>query len=202
MALRSKGGRVRDLLAVGGAVLLLTGSAVVMAQPASDPAKPVPPAPGQPGQPGERPPRGPGGGGREGREGGPGAGREFNSVESAMKGMRAGMRMLKDTVGKPEKKEEALAAVTLLEKACLAAKTFKPEKLKAGANIDDYRRAQIQLMGMLLELETDIIDGKSEQAKEVAAKLLKFRDDSHAKFGEGDDDHAPGTNLIPPAEKK
>ena len=188
MGLRSTGTRFGGILAVCGAAILMAGSAVVIAQPAGEP-KPAPTQPeGAPpqGQPGQR--RGPGG------PGGPGGGaREFTNVESAMKGLRQGMRMLRDTAGDPARKEEALQAVALMEKACLAAKTFKPEEMKPGTSIDDYRKSQIELMGMLLQLETAVIDGKSDQAKEIAQKLGKFRDEAHEKFGVKEEDRrGPG----------
>lgn len=195
MIRRTQPSRVRGLVAVGTAFVLLAGSAMVIAQPASQPAgQPAGEAPAQPeqrqprpqGQPGERPQRGPGG--REGGPGGPGGGgaaRDFNSVESGMKGLRQGMRQIRELVADPAKKEEALQMIGLMQRAAVAAKNSKPEHMKEGASPDDYRREMIKLVTMLLELETNVLDGKTEEANALIGKLGEFRDSSHEKFGEG-----------------
>ncbi len=188
------------LAAICGSALVIGASAIVIAQPASDPAAPKPgqPAPAQPGE--ERRERGPG------REGQAERRPDFPNVEAAMKSMRGGMRALRDIVDKPEKKDEALAAVGVMERACVAAKGMKPQELKPGASLDDYRRGQIKLMGMFLELETQIIDGKGDQAKATLQAIAKYRDDSHEKFGgeekrEGRPPGRPGEAPPPGAPK-
>ncbi|HLO42251.1 MAG TPA: cytochrome b562 [Phycisphaerales bacterium] len=174
MIRRTQPSRVRGLAAVGTALLVLTGSAVVIAQPAEQ-------APAQPAQrqPGERPQRGPGGPG--------GAARDFNSVEAGMKGLRQGMRQIRDLVADPAKKEEALQMIGLMQRAAVAAKGNKPEHMKEGVSIDDFRREMIKLVTQLLELETAVLDGKTEEAAALVTKLGEFRDASHEKFGEGKD---------------
>jgi soluble cytochrome b562 len=182
MIRRTQPSRVRGLAVVGTAFVLLAGSAMVIAQPAGQPAGEAPAQPEQrqprpQGQPGERPQRGPGGGG--------GAARDFNSVESGMKGLRQGMRQIRELVADPAKKEEALQLVGTMQRAAIAAKNSKPEHMKEGASPDDYRREMIKLVTMLLELETNVLDGKTEEANALIAKLGEFRDSSHEKFGEG-----------------
>ncbi|MCK6478287.1 MAG: hypothetical protein L6Q35_15810, partial [Phycisphaerales bacterium] len=163
---------------------LLAGATVVSGQPQDQPPPQGQPREGQPvdGQPGQRPPRGPR------PDGAPG--REMLTVDAGMKAMRQGLRVLRDAAGDPSKKDASLQAVGLMQRGCLAAKASVPKHLKEGVSVEDYRREQIKLMGMLLELELSLLDGKHDQAAAMVEKLAKFRDDAHEKFGEGEDEDA------------
>lgn len=172
---------VRGLSRIGaalGLVALSAGTLVMMAaQPADKPA----PREGQPGgQPGERPAgRGPRGG----------AG-EFTSVEQAMKAINNGERELKKTVGDASKKTANLAHVAQMQRGALYSKNNVPGHLKGGeASLEAYRKAQITLMRMLLDLEVHIIDGKTADATKSVEALHAFEEEQHAKFiDEGKDD--------------
>lgn len=193
MAVRSSSGRGRFLSLVAGAALVVAGATVVSGQPQDQPPAQGQPREGQPveGQPGQRPPRGPR------PDGAPG--REMMSVDAGMKAMRQGLRVLRDAAGDPSKKDASLQAVVLMQRGCLAAKASAPKHLKQGVSVDEYRREQIKLMGMLLELESNLLDGKHDQAAAMVDKLAKYRDESHEKFGEGEDDHQDPT---PPGQDK
>ncbi len=167
------------LVGLAGAATLLAGNAP--AQPANDGPKPA--AAPQPVDGGTRQPvRGPGG------PGGPGGG---NSVDGAMKQMNGALKALKESVDKTDQKEQNLMLVATMERACLTAKSAKPTNLKgdpkgdpkdAAKTLEEYQRTQIKLMGMLLELETQVLDGKTDAAKESIKKLGEFEDSSHQTF--------------------
>lgn len=163
------------LVGLAGAAMLLAGNAP--AQPASDPAK-VPTAAPQPVDGGTRQPgRGPGG---------PGADRG-GSLEGAMKQLGGALKALKETLDKGDQKEQSLIHVGTMQRACLTAKSIASPTLKgdpkdAAKTLVEYRRAQIKLMGMLLELETQILDGKTDAAKESVKKLGEYRESSHETF--------------------
>lgn len=107
-----------------------------------------------------------------------------------MKMMGGALKALKSSAGDAAKKEEALQAVGQLQRGCLASKGIKPGKLP-GADLakaqDDYRRDQIKLMTMALELETLILDGKTKEAVAAVNTISQFRDDSHEKYEEKKD---------------
>jgi len=117
-----------------------------------------------------------------------------------MKVMGSALKALKASAGDASKKEEALQAVGQLQRGCLASKGIKPDKLR-GTDLakaqDDYRRDQIKLMTMALELETLILDGKTKEASAAVEKIADFRDSSHDKYEEkkppaGGQDPKPG----------
>ncbi len=87
----------------------------------------------------------------------------------------------------------------MIQRGCLGAKASKPENVKGdpAQTLDAFRRGQIKLMGMLLELETALLDGKTEEAKALLAKAAEHRDASHEFLGveeeeKGDDAPPPG----------
>lgn len=125
------------------------------------------PANGQPDQPAPDRPRQPGG-----RPGGPG---ERPNVEQSMRMMNRGVNQLKASLADPAKKEESLAAVWMIQRGCLGAKAGKPEHVQGDAaqTLDAFRRGQIKLMGMLLDLETAVMDGKNDAARALLAKVAE-----------------------------
>jgi hypothetical protein len=171
------------LSAVLGLAALSTGSLFMMAaQPADKPAERPAPREGQPagqpggGQPGERGP------GRGGPRGG-GGGAEFANVEQAMKAINGGYRELKRNVADTTKKTSNLAAVAQMQRGSLFSKNNTPNHLKGGEkSLEDYRRAQISLMRMLLDLETQILDGKTDDATKSLEAIHDFEESQHAKF--------------------
>lgn len=181
-------------LVLASSVAALCASAVLFAQPGGgggggggggEGGRPA-----QPGQPGGR---------------GRGFGGEGQSLEAAMKTMGAALKSLETTAGDAAKKDEALTAVGMLQRGCLSSKSIKPAHLK-GADLakaqEEYRRDQIKLMTMALELETQILDGKTKEASASVEKIKKFRDDSHAKFEDDKKDKGKGGEGKDPAPKK
>lgn len=158
------------LAALVAAIALTAGAAMPEAQP-EQPRQPRPQQPGQPGQPG--------------RPGGPGGDRQIQSVGGGMRALNRGVRVLEATIADPAKKEESLAAVWMMQRGCLGAKASKPDDLEGDPEkiLNQFRHGQIKLMGILLELETAVLDGKSDAAKELLAKAKAHRDASHKALG-------------------
>lgn len=192
------------LVGLAGAAMLLAGNAP--AQPATDPTK-TPTAAPQPVDGGTRQPgRGPGG------PGGPGARGGADNLEGAMKQLNGALKSLKENIDKADQKEQNLMLVATMERACLTAKSAKNPTLKgdpkdAAKTLVEYQRAQIKLMGMLLELETQVLDGKNDAAKASIAKLFEYKESSHETFepkkergGRGERGPAPRPEATP--EKK
>lgn len=164
-------------------VMMFAGGAA-LAQPEGTPAAKQPS--------GEQPrrPRGPVGEGREGR--GP-------SVEGAMKGMSRALKSLKAQVGEPGKQEVNLLLVVDLERACLAAKSGIPggPKMKAAKTeaekaeiIKTFRSHLILVAHAALELESQLIEGKTAEAKETLVKIQKLQGEGHHALGLDQDDKA------------
>lgn len=170
---------VRTLAPALVAAAVLAGGAWIQsgwAQPAtSRPAQPVQPA--QPGQPG-RPPGPPGG------PGGPGGPGRMMNLEGAMRMMNRGFRELNANIADASKRDENLSAVWMMQQGCAAAKRGKPEHMDGdpAAGLETFRREQIKLMGMLIDLEAAIMDNKTDDAKAVLAKIKAFQKESHDKY--------------------
>ncbi|MEK6703903.1 MAG: cytochrome b562 [Planctomycetota bacterium] len=185
------------LVGLAGAAMLLAGNAP--AQPASDPTK-TPTAAPQPLDGGTRQPgRGPGGPG----------GDRAGSLEGAMKQLGGALKALKEIVDKSDQKDQSLIHVGTMQRACLTAKSITSPTLKgdpkdAAKTLVEFRRAQIKLMGMLLELETQILDGKLDAARESVKKLGEYKESSHDTFEPKKERGARGTSPRPEAapEKK
>ncbi len=154
-------------VALGGVVAVET----VLAQPANPQQQPAGPGGG-------------GGGGRGGQPGGPGGARQQNT-EGAMKAMNRSFRELRASVGDASKKEQSLMSVWRMQQACAGAKQTKPEHIEGDptARLDEFRRECMKLMGMLVELEGQLMDGKFEEAKAMVKKIHDFEEASHKKFG-------------------
>ncbi len=178
--------------AVLGFAALSSGALFMMAaQPADTPA----PREGQPaGQPGERAPgRGPRGGG----------GGEFTSVEQAMKAINGGHRELTKSVSDTTKKTANLALVAQMQRGALYSKNNVPGHLKGGEkSLEDYRRAQITLMRMLLDLETQVLDGKTADAAKSLVALHDYEEAQHAKFLDEGKSDKPAPASAPAQPKK
>jgi Cytochrome b562 len=130
-------------------------------------------------QPETSPARGKQPGGR-GQGGGPA------TVEQAMRGINRAARELKAQIGDASKMDENLALIWAMERGAVAAKGLEPEHLPAGDKakiVNDFRRGQIELLKLMLTLETQVMDGKTEDATKTFGAIVELRDKSHKKLG-------------------
>ncbi len=122
-------------------------------------------------------------------------------------------RQLNAQVGDTSKKEENLKLVGDAERGAVIAKSMEPEKTpKDGREkyLKNFRTHQIELIGMLLELETNILNDKTTEAKAMMAKLATYRDTTHKEFDIHEDadgkgwtgGRAPGREGAKPEEGK
>lgn len=147
-----------------------------MAQPAGQP-------PAQPtGQPGGPPERGV-------RPEGPA------NAEQAMKQMNRSVNRLQRQVTDASKAEDNLKLVSEAQRACIAAKGLvprgpwseEPDAAKKAAALEPYRRHLIAVAHKLLELETAILDGKSDVATKLLADIGTMKNEAHTEMGVKDD---------------
>jgi hypothetical protein len=167
---------------VAGGVWIESG----LAQPETAP-------PSQPGSPPERP--------RPGRQPGPGGpGQRVMTLDGAMRMINRGFRELSANVADPAKREENLSAVWMMQQGCAAAKRGKPEHLEGDpvAALEEFRRGQIKLMGMLIELEAALMDNKNEEAVAILDEIHEHEEASHEKY-EVDEDEVEGEEPGPDA---
>jgi hypothetical protein len=189
-------------LSLGGFSLLAT------AQPSSDPAPathapkdpPPPPPPTKIDEPkSDQPPANsptqPPGERARGPRGGGDSGALPATAKLGMCVMNRSLRTLKRQIGDAAKKDDNLKLIADLERGCLGAKGASPERAirhieneteRAAAAVT-YRKQLITLMGMLLRLETAVIDGKNDEANAILGQINKLRDESHDMLGVKED---------------
>lgn len=124
--------------------------------------------------------------GRPGQQGGPRAPQgDPRNVEGAMKMINRSLRTLNRQIDDTSKKADNLKLIGDAQRGAILAKGMEPEKSpKEGHEefLKKFRLGQIQLVTMLLELETDVLNDKTSEAKAVLAKLATFRDKEHKEF--------------------
>ena len=153
------------------AVLVATGAGLAV-QP-----------PGQP--PGQSPAGAP--------RGQPRGDRPFENVEGAMRAINGGLRRLKASAADPAQKDQALQAIGRMQAAAVYAKGSVPgDHAPTPARLEEFRRAQIKLLALMLECEVGLLDGNGEQVKSLIAKMEALRDESHKSFDVGDDEGGGG----------
>lgn len=166
--------------------LLTMVSALLAFVPQQPPAdnRPAPPPPQS--QPDRRPPfdRGPGG------PGGPG-GRQI-SVSAAMKGINRAAKQLHAQITDPAKKAENLQLINDIERGAVSAKgaplpadvlaKAKDEAGKAKMT-EDFRRALMKAVRTALDIEENLLAGKTDAAKTGLDDLITQRDAAHTALG-------------------
>lgn len=168
---------------------------------ASAPAFALQPADGKPAdRPANQPPPGRGQD-RATRPGGPGGPGQNISVEGAMKAMNRGLRQLKGQIADAGKKDDNLRIIGDIQRAAIAAKSQPvPPSVLSGAK-DDAARAKLavtfrsELMSAvraLLDMEQDVLDGKTDAAKAKLDNLAKLRDHGHEAMGVSEEEDEPG----------
>jgi len=175
----------RVLVAILGFATLATAAiAFAPQQPPPGDARPsqAPPAPGEPGR---RPPFD-----RPGGPGGPG-GRQV-SVSGAMKTMNRAMHQRQGQISDASKRAENLALINDIERGAVSAKgaPLPDDVMKNGKDdaakskmVEDFRRALMKSVRTALDIEDNILAGKSDAAKAGMEELIKQRDAGHTALG-------------------
>src|ERR1051326_828845 len=101
-----------------------------------------------------------------------------------MKAINRAARALKEQVGDASKKDENLKLIWAMQKNALQAKTLEPERIEGDKSkwLPDFRKDQNKLMRMLLDLEEQVADGKSDDAAKTFQKVMQYKDSEHEKF--------------------
>ena len=119
------------------------------------------------------------------------------NLEGAMKLMAGNLKRLKGQIADASKKDENLKLVNEMERGAIIAKgmdinegpkdavnlTKEPDAKDKAAKAAEFRKQMIVLVNKLLTLETQIMDGKTDDASKSVDDLLKFRNENHKAFG-------------------
>lgn len=123
------------------------------------------------------------------QEGGPrrgGGGQVGQSIEQCMKAMNRAFRALRGQIEDGSKKDENLGHIWTMQRNVVQAKSLPMEKVpdaEREALTADFRKGQIELMRMLLTLETQVMDGKTEEAARTLTAIHDLEEREHKKFG-------------------
>lgn len=121
------------------------------------------------------------------QEGGPrrsGAGGQ--SIEQCMKAINRAFRALRGQIEDGSKKDENLDHIWTMQRNVVQAKSLPMEKVpdaQREALTTDFRKGQIELMRMLLSLEVQVMEGKTEEAARTLAAIHELEEREHKKFG-------------------
>jgi hypothetical protein len=162
-----------------GAFLLFGIVAVVLAQPTTQPDR----APRGSGAPGQRGQRGP-------RDGMP------QNVEAAMKGANRAMKQLRSQLADSSKRDENLKLIGDMQRNIIIAKNMPlPRDIKEDVTGDarvklqaDYRSDMIAVVRKLLDIESDVMAGKGDDAAKALDDVQQMRKSAHEKLDVHDDD--------------
>lgn len=113
-------------------------------------------------------------------------------VERVMKGMQRTLRNLRPTIADASKREDNLKMINQIERGALTSKLagvpggmLAKAKTDAEKNeiIEKYRGGLISVVGALLDLEEQVVQGKGPDASATLDKVIKIRDESHKALG-------------------
>ena len=117
---------------------------------------------------------------------------QASELEKEMKNIGKNTKALKQSVGDPAKKTEALAEVGQMIKSAEKAKTLVPKKAseipdaQRSQFIADYQKQIDGLIGQFKKIESDLTAGKTDDAKTDFAKIGGMKRDGHEKFAAKD----------------
>ena len=110
-------------------------------------------------------------------------------VHLAMEGMKSSLKKLAGALNAGGRRDDALAAVTALQRHTLEAKAGAPSNLadkpeaERAAHALAYRRELALLLGELAALEVEVVDGEDAAAlARIETKLLPLREGAHGRF--------------------
>jgi soluble cytochrome b562 len=105
--------------------------------------------------------------------------------------LKDGMKFLRRGLRNPEKNAESLEWVQKMQENALASKRLIPVMAKEVAEEKraeftlNYRREMIVLLQELLKLESVVLDGNNDEAREIYKTLKTMEVDGHEKFTTG-----------------
>jgi len=112
-----------------------------------------------------------------------------------MKAINRSLRQVHSQLGDATKKDDTLRLLGEAERASIIAKGLEPSTTPAEGRekyLKEFRRHQIRLVRLLLDLEMAVINDKGEEARQVMDKLAAYRDESHEEFKVEDDGDGKG----------
>lgn len=122
----------------------------------------------------------------------PAQGEPETPLKAAMEDLDESLGRLRRALRDDTQPAEALAAVAAMEEATLRAKGLVPPiaeqapEAERAALVRDYRKLLVELMASQLALETELLDGDLEGARERFKEVRAFEDTGHERFTEED----------------
>lgn len=117
------------------------------------------------------------------------------SVSRSMKSMGRALRALKAQISDPAKRDENLKLLGDIERACVSAKNQPvPDDLLAAdapaerrRKHEFFRRHLIEALRVALDIESELLDGKPDDARDKITSLVALRNRAHEELGVEDD---------------
>lgn len=107
-----------------------------------------------------------------------------------MLAMDDGMTFLRKSLRDPESNAESLLQIVAMQRAALACKLLTPPTTESqpedarSAYLLKFRKQLIGVAHELLHLETAVLDGDNEKAREIYKKLHELEEAGHDEFAE------------------
>lgn len=185
---------VKSRSLVAAATILILATIAIAVAPQQAPGN----APPKDGPPPVRPETRPGGerGGGPSVPGGGAQGRGA-SISGSMKSINRAAKQLLEQITDSSKMDENLKLINDMQRSAVIAKGLplpadvlehgKDDAAKAKMR-ETFRRDLMKALGLMLDIEGDLLDGKGDAAKVKLDELTKLREKSHDELGVKEDD--------------
>src|SRR5688572_17120301 len=104
----------------------------------------------------------------------------------AMEKMDDALKALRKQVSDPAQNDASLKLIEEMQTQCVLAKGMTPERAAKEADkkkfVTAYRLEMLKVMDELVKLERAVLEGKNEEALNLAKGLTKVKNEGHEKF--------------------
>ena len=104
----------------------------------------------------------------------------------AMEKMDDALKALRKQVSDPAQNDASLKLIEEMQAQCVIAKGMTPERAAKEADkkkfVTAYRLDMLKVMDELVKLERAVLEGKNEEALNLAKGLTKVKNEGHEKF--------------------
>ena len=109
-----------------------------------------------------------------------------NPMHVAMEKMEDALKVLRKQVSDPAQNDASLKLIEEMQTQCVLAKGMTPERAAKEADkkkfVTAYRLEMLKVMDELVKLERAVLEGKNEEALNLAKGLTKIKNEGHEKF--------------------
>lgn len=104
----------------------------------------------------------------------------------AMEKMDDALKALRKQVSDPAQNEASLKLIDEMQAQCVVAKALVPERAAKEADkkkfVAAYRLEMLKAMEEMVKLERAVLEGKNDEALNIAKGLTKVKNEGHEKF--------------------